>query len=467
MLSADSTTETDRHLEKFVKQFVLISETALSTYYKNLVENIPKQGKWAELVTQIIRTTTSGGLIGVGAVGGEAAKVGTAVGLSLLEEIVSGLSSYKNREKLKKLIYILEIYQEDKEKSQSKVRKYLVEAGMSIFQSFEIQFMKVTAHNSWEYAMLKLARDAADRMVNFYRKNALAGEFFNSSIITKAIILGQSRRYKTTFLRMPNWHLGRTLDNNIKTEKIFQETPVLKIVSQHKNYCYKMINSQPMPDFRLIFEWGEEGNVAIQWGVDDEILLSGNRYYKKATSFTETTLNSLVLAHLTKEELEKKQLAIFDEISNKNMVLEANLKKELQDVRERIKSIVIVEINKLEESIIDLKHIMNATVENLIKLAEGQEEIRNEIKSYKVSTLNLTGSIQMALEILIKIQKKQNNEELSSQDELQIPEDTSVIEHSTTSFKTSLGKIGLFTASSAKVAAPPESNIECASVLHP
>lgn len=344
-------------------------------------------------------------MIGVEAVGGEATKVGAAIGLSLLEEIVSGLSSYKNREKLKKLIYILGVYQEDKEKSQSKVRKYLIEAGVAIFQSFEIQFMKVTAHNSWEYAMLKLARDAADRMVNYYRKNALAGEFFIPSIITKAIILGKSSRYKTTFLRKPNWHLGRTLDNNIKTEKIFQETPVLKIVSQHKNYCYKMINSQPMPDFRLIFEWEEEGNEAIQWGVDDEILLSGNRHYKKATSFTETTFNSLVLAHLTKEELEKKRLAIFAEICNKNVVLEESLRKELYAVRENVKSTIMVELNKLEKSIIDLKPIMNAILENLIKLGEGQEEIRDEIKNYKVSTLNLTESIQMALEILIKIQK--------------------------------------------------------------
>ncbi|MEN9447626.1 MAG: hypothetical protein RJA25_916 [Bacteroidota bacterium] len=464
---ADSTTETDRYLEKFVKQFVLISETALSTYYKNLVENIPKQGKWAELVTQIIRTTTSGGLIAVGAVGGEPAKVGTAIGLSLLEEIVSGLSGYKNREKLKKLIYILEIYQEDKEKSQSKVRKCLIEAGVAIFQSFEIQFMKVTAHNSWEFPMLKLARDATDRMVNYYRKNTLAGEFFIPSIITKAIILGKSRRYKATFLRIPNRHLGRTLDSNIKTEKIFQETPVLKIVSEHKNYCYKMTNSQPMSDFRLIFEWEEESNVAIQWGIDDEILLSGNRHYKKSTSFTETTLNNLLLAHLTKEQLEEKQLAIFEEISNKNVVLEANLKKELQNVRENIKSTVIVELNKLEESIIDLKHIMNATVENLIKLGEGQEEIRNEIENYKVRTLNLTDSIQMALEILIKIQKKQNNEELSNQDELQIPEDTPAIEHPATNSKIALGKIGLFTSSSAKIAAPPESNVGCKSVLYP
>lgn len=404
MLS-DPITETNRYLEKFVKQFVLISETALSTYYKNLVENIPKQGKWAELVAQIIHTTTSGGMIAVGAVSGEAAKVGTAVGLSLLEAIVSGISSYDNREELKKLIHILEVYQQDKEKSQSKVRKCLIEAGVAIFKSFEFKFMKVTAHNSWELAMLKLARDAADRMVNYYRKNLITDEFFTPSIITKAIILGKSKRYKTSFLKIPNRHLGRTLDGNIKTEKIFQETPVLKIVPQQKKYCYKMSNSQPMSDFRLIFPWEEEDNDIIQWGVDDEIVLSGNRHYKKATSIKETTLNSLVLAHLTKEELEKKQLAIFDEISNKNIVLEGNLKKELQHVRENIKKSVIVELNKLEESITDIKHILSATLENLIKLGEEQDEFRSEIKNYKVSTLNLTDSIQLSLEILIRIKK--------------------------------------------------------------
>ncbi len=53
-------TVTEKNLEKFIKSFVSIFEQSLLAYYRNLVEKIPKAGKWAELVNWVVRVCTAG-----------------------------------------------------------------------------------------------------------------------------------------------------------------------------------------------------------------------------------------------------------------------------------------------------------------------------------------------------------------------------------------------------------------------
>ncbi len=189
----------------------------------------------------------------------------------------------------------MDVYQQSKE-NKIKIRKSLIEAGIIICKSFEVKFRQATVHGSHELALVKLVHDAVDRVFNFFKeKSPLLGEdLFIPSNITKAIILGKSKRHKNIF-SIPNRHLGGVLDNELTTKQLYQETPVLKIVDHDESYSYRKKNARDISDFRLVFEWEEEDVNLIQWGIDHEIVLSGNRRYKKATRFTATAFDGLSL----------------------------------------------------------------------------------------------------------------------------------------------------------------------------
>lgn len=266
--------EVDQRLERFVANFVSIFEASLSAYYESLVEQIPKKGKWASLAGRVIDIAKGGveapgaitrapGMAAVQAAEQAGGKVAIASGLAFLGEVVSAIGTFQNRVELKKLIKILEIFQKDRDESRGEVRKNLVEAGVDIFRSFEIQFMAVKANKSWERAMLKLARDAAARVIYFYKKNP-EEKFPAASSITKGVILGQSKRYKNTSTGIPHiLYKGRTVKdstgNKLRTGKLFETVSLVKIASQHENYCYKKegISSKYASQFRLFFQWEE------------------------------------------------------------------------------------------------------------------------------------------------------------------------------------------------------------------
>lgn len=391
---------TDRNLEKFIKSFVSIFEQSLLSYYKNLVEKVPKAGKWAELVNWIIRVCTAGS-----GVTDYKAAIRVSLALPLISLVLSEAGIRYNRKKLLKLIKLLDIYHENEE-NKIKIRTSLIETGMLIFRSFEIKFMEATVHNSQELAMLKLARDASDRIFNFfYEHSELLKEedFFLSQNLIKATILGKSKRRKSIFT-IPNVHLGYSLDRNLTTKRLYEQTPILKLVSQDEHYCYKPNKNRVISDFRLLFQWEEEKeddaiNTLNQWGSDHIIVLFKNRLYRKADCITKTSINRLSIAQLTEEECQEKTKKILNEINTGNKALENTLKIELEAIKGHIKYDVINEITKLEKELTDIKAIMIITLNRLALLEEGQETLQKKILPFNERKYSFGETIQIALEI--------------------------------------------------------------------
>ncbi|WP_264337581.1 tetratricopeptide repeat protein [Wolbachia endosymbiont (group B) of Dolichovespula media] len=248
--------EVHEKLRKFVEDFVFIYERSLSEYYKRLENQRGKQGKWADFVNMII-------YIGKGGTEqGEAeSKVIPLIGINILRATISSIGSSYNRAELKKLIDQLYIFKKDP----IKVREELVKSGIEIFQSFESQFIQVTAEGSWRRAMTKLAEDAVNRVVDYYRKNT--EKELCASSITEGIIFGESKRYKQTYTGVPHIKLGHTLEskNSWNTAEIFDKAGLVTIKSDGRaDKYYRRIDGKSDTSkygYRLLLKWELENKI--------------------------------------------------------------------------------------------------------------------------------------------------------------------------------------------------------------
>lgn len=134
--------EVHEKLRKFVKDFVFIYERSLSEYYERLENERGKPGKWADFVNTLIYTG-QGGTEGTEET---EVKAFSLIGINVLRLAISGIGSHHNRAELKKLMDQLYIFKTNP----IKVREELVKSGIEIFQSFESQFVQVTANGRWE-----------------------------------------------------------------------------------------------------------------------------------------------------------------------------------------------------------------------------------------------------------------------------------------------------------------------------
>ncbi|WP_353281453.1 tetratricopeptide repeat protein [Wolbachia endosymbiont (group B) of Horisme vitalbata] len=250
--------EVHEKLRKFVEGFVFIYERSLSEYYERLENQRGKQGKWADFVNMII-------YIGKGGTEqGEAeSKVIPLIGINILRATISSIGSSYNRAELKKLIDQLYIFKKDP----IKVREELVKSGIEIFQSFESQFIQVTAEGSWQRAMTKLAEDAVSRVVDYYRKNT--EKELCASSITEGIIFGESKRYKQTYTGVPHIKLGHTLEsknsNSWSTAELFDKAGLVTIKSDGSaDKYYRRIDGKSDTSkygYRLLFKWELESKI--------------------------------------------------------------------------------------------------------------------------------------------------------------------------------------------------------------
>ncbi|MFP3027986.1 MAG: tetratricopeptide repeat protein [Wolbachia sp.] len=250
--------EVHEKLRKFVEDFVFIYERSLSEYYERLENQRGKQGKWADFVNMII-------YIGKGGTEqGEAeSKVIPLIGINILRATIFSIGSSYNRAELKKLIDQLYIFKKDP----IKVREELVKSGIEIFQSFESQFIQVTAEGSWQRAMTKLAEDAVSRVVDYYRKNT--EKELCASSITEGIIFGESKRYKQTYTGVPHIKLGHTLEsknsNSWNTAELFDKAGLVTIKSDGSaDKYYRRIDGKSDTSkygYRLLFKWELESKI--------------------------------------------------------------------------------------------------------------------------------------------------------------------------------------------------------------
>lgn len=297
------------------------------------------------------------------------APVGAVVGAPTISSLVLPLTSltltdlgiHYNRRKLLRMINLLTIYHKNKD-NKSKIRENLVVAGIELFKSFEIKFRAATFHNNPEIALIKLAHDAVDRMFNFFSKNSSLLEeddFLSSSNILKATILGKSKRYRNIF-SFPHRHLGYALDDNISTKRLYNDTPLLKLVSKTEQYWYKRNNARDSEGFRFSFKWEEDVDPPICWGAD-EITLVGNRKYTQLRSPSERTLNEVTLFYLNREELDDKKEKILFELngSSINKVEDVYHEEMMHGLKEKIR--------ELEKNVMDLSSFTLVTMEELTK----------------------------------------------------------------------------------------------------
>ena len=375
MINYDMNNYVDDHLEKFVKLFVFLFEESLLSYHRALVDKTPKSGKWADLSSCLTRLVTTPTLL-VSTAATQGAPVGITVSaptvsslvLPLLSLGVSNLGIRYNRKKLIKIVRVLDLYHQNEE-NKIKIRENLLGAAFEIFKSFEIKFQQTTVYGSYELALYKLARDAVDRMLNFFffflSPLTLDEDFFSSTNLTKAFILGKSKRYKNMF-SIPHRYLGLRLDDGLSTKRLYEQTPVLKMVFQNENYRYEKIKARDISDFRLLFAWEEALlDPAVEWGVDDEIILFENRIYRKTTSFITDSLNTLKLANLTEEAFQGKKESLLNTINPSHEMLEGLSKKDLAVMEGSIKGEFRREIDKLEENITDVKQLVLSLAESL------------------------------------------------------------------------------------------------------
>lgn len=99
------------------------------------------------------------------------------------EELGDKLAKKQHKKKITNLLDFIDFTQKDK----ANFRKILLEAGVDIFQSFEMQFMRVTTNQGPKNAMHKLAKDAIDRSINYIKNKEYTS-------IAESIILGESKK---------------------------------------------------------------------------------------------------------------------------------------------------------------------------------------------------------------------------------------------------------------------------------
>ncbi|WP_341818056.1 ankyrin repeat domain-containing protein [Wolbachia endosymbiont (group A) of Andrena fulva] len=251
--------EVHEKLRKFVEGFVFIYERSLSEYYERLENQRGKQGKWAEFANKVMAIGRRG------TEGTEDIKIKafSLIGINVLQEAIFSIGSSYNRAELKKLIDQLYIFKKDP----IKVREELVKSGIEIFQSFESQFIQVTAEGSWQRAMTKLAEDAVSRVVDYYRKNT--EKELCASSITEGIIFGESKRYKQTYTGVPHIKLGHTLEsknsNSWNTAELFDKAGLVTIKSDGSaDKYYRRIDGKSDTSkygYRLLFKWELESKI--------------------------------------------------------------------------------------------------------------------------------------------------------------------------------------------------------------
>ncbi|WP_264723580.1 ankyrin repeat domain-containing protein [Wolbachia endosymbiont (group A) of Cheilosia soror] len=192
--SATGYSEVNDRLEEFVNYFVKEFEAKLHAYHMVLEGEVKKAGKFSDTFSG--KTGKGiGGAIGGGLgllltpfVGPAALRVGVTGGAALGEEGAKALGNKlgESYHRNKVINFPSLIYYSQKKENKADVRKILIEAGFDIFQSFEMQFMRVTTDQGHEGAMRKLAEDATNRAISYLEKK-------KEGLITEGVILGESK----------------------------------------------------------------------------------------------------------------------------------------------------------------------------------------------------------------------------------------------------------------------------------
>ncbi|KAJ8924468.1 hypothetical protein NQ315_007265 [Exocentrus adspersus] len=185
-------------------------------------------------------------------------KVGSGLGGALAESelYIFGKVDKKNSRTLADLVYHFSDHKEE-------VRNVLIQSAVDIFYSFENQFMKLSCEGRPKRAMQKLAKDAADRIFNYFLETKQQRDVTRIEV-TKGVLFGDSKRNKVGIKE------GKTVtteENSWKTSKMYAKTGIV-LVEEKAFYKKEGVSNTEKYGHRRLLPWETAEEVKADWQLE-------------------------------------------------------------------------------------------------------------------------------------------------------------------------------------------------------
>lgn len=280
------------------------------------------------------------------------------------------------------------------------VRNILIEASYEIFCCYEMQFLRLTCNGGPTRAMQKLGDDAAQRYINYLKKNKC--ESINNELVIKSIVFDNS-----TFLNnLGIIKMGHTVkderNNSWKSAKIYTK---VGLYDKATNTFYKNKKSNTSAyGHRLRFSYESNEDIIYDWEKDDVVY---NYNYITNISNLETDFDEILKYILLKDP---EEAAKMDRENKHEETLNA-----LNDNHEEAKDDRVVKHVEAkehrEEILTDLKtetqknHVEVTTL--LTTIAEKQNEIVQNEEALKNELSNKTSLVVVEDIVQQKIKERE------------------------------------------------------------
>lgn len=397
-----SATDTDfdkvnRRLEEFVGYFVKEFEVKLYAYHMILEGEVKKSGKFSDTFSGKIGQGVGGavgGLVGLllgSPVSG--AKLGAKAGEEGGKKLGSKIGDKQHKKKITNLLGLVDLSQKDK----ANFRIGLVEAGFDVFQSFEMQFMRVTTDQGPKKAIQQLAKDATNRAINYIEKKGAS--------ITEGVIFGKSKREGVSSIS-PGFEIKYEYLSNKKiwsTTNLYDKVGIL-VTQKNKPFYHKKKSGSDTGKYgyrRLL--------ISENWDKLKGDYEPDNIVESKSMQFTDYSYI------LDQKALEQKVKSILWKINSNDKDLEEDrIKKILEEVRDS----VIEEVNALKRQshqyAEDRKILVNieANLKN-VKIDEYLRKFKQDFEEVKQGQQKIVKSIEIGQE-----ENRENFNQLSQKQDI-------------------------------------------------
>jgi hypothetical protein len=379
------TDNVNNRLREFVQYFVKVFEAKFYFYNLILEGEVKKAGKLFDAISKI-GDGSVGMLISVlGAISTEAS-IGVQAVKVLNDTIGGELGSKRYKKDVIKLsnLIIQSRYHE------AGFRKELVEAGVDIFQSFEMQFMRVTCENgTFRGAMQLLAIDATNRAIDYMKGRKYAEHDSLSSLLTEGVLQGHSKIESITIDYKYNEY-----NKHWKTADLFKKAGLViegKTASVVTRYYKKKDAKKETVEYgyRRPFSTEKWDGLEEQYQIEDNII--------NCAQFTDYPYKLAV----TSENLEQQSKGLLENINQNDEKLG----------EERIKEMIKETKEDLLEEIKDLKEKFMEHLETLEKIEEQLNgmQIETYLKQYERHFNEIKGGVSKILADVKELKEQNEN----------------------------------------------------------
>ncbi|XP_058834906.1 uncharacterized protein LOC131692069 [Topomyia yanbarensis] len=388
-------------LGEFVDHFVGEFENKLRTYNMIVEGEVIKTGKFSDTFSERIGQEigkAAGGLLGL-LVGLPAAgaQLGVQVGRVGAKKLGSELGRKHHQEKVSNLLDLIELSQNNA----AALRKQLVEAGYDIFQSFEMQFTRVTTELGAKPAVQLLAKDAVNRAIDCMANR-------RHSPISEGIILGRSKRVAVSsissgFQIKYEHHTTKMVWN---TAKLYEKVGLL--VTQKDLYKKTTGGNTGKYGYRRLLMTENFDKLKVNYELDNAVdsksaQFTDYNYILDRKDFSQVVEN--ILEKINQKSVEKREQELketIDEVKN--------------DLLEGVNYLKNLNLGQREDRKI-LERIENSL--NCLKMDKYLEKIQEQFKAAKLErhamSQTLLEGFREASEVRENISKANNTEHTITQ----------------------------------------------------